>query len=421
MSEITKAPEAPTVTEPVITEKVEAPAPQASETPEVPSAKEEAPAKEETATKEPEDPKPAPVATTETTVAEAAPTAAPTTEPAPAPVAQTAAETKAPEPVGAETVAGKPAGAEPVAEPTKKSIPLSNEQWGTISPSLEALYKKLPELLELAGYNEVFGVTLVYNEEAPEPAFTTLLILQKFLRANSDNLDKAVDQLVKTLKWRKEFKPLEALAGEHDRSRFDGLGYVQVNTVRGEILTWNIYGAVTDYKKTFGEVETFLKWRVALMEAAISKLDLPNATKPIPDLGKGADPYQLIQIHDYLNVSFFRMDPYAKTASKSTIELFRDYYPEMLSRKFFVNVPVVMGWVFSAMKLVLPKATIDKFQVLSYGEKLHEELGPQIPEAYGGKDLKDLKELGDPVRLTAVEAAPTTTPATAPAATTEAA
>lgn len=89
----------------------------------------------------------------------------------------------------------------------------------------------------------------------------------------------------------------------------------------------------------------FLRWRIALMEMGVSKLKLAEATTPIPDYGAGPDPYQGIQVHDYSNVSFLRMDPRAKAASKKTIELLGAHYPETLSRKFFVNVPLVMQWV----------------------------------------------------------------------------
>jgi hypothetical protein len=121
------------------------------------------------------------------------------------------------------------------------------------------------------------------------------------------------------------------------------------------------------------------------MELGIEKLGLASATTPIPDYGKGPDPYQGIQIHDYLRVSFLRMDPYAKAASRKTIETFQKYYPETLSRKFFVNVPVIMGWMFSAMRMFLAKETVKKFTVLSYGNQLAAELGPSVPEVYGGK------------------------------------
>ena len=74
-----------------------------------------------------------------------------------------------------------------------------------------------------------------------------------------------------------------------------------------------------------------------------------------------------------------------KAASRRTIDLFSKVYPETLSRKFFVNVPVVMGWMFQTFKLILPKETTRKFTVLSYGNQLASELGPNVPEVYGGK------------------------------------
>ena len=45
------------------------------------------------------------------------------------------------------------------------------------------------------------------------------------------------------------------------------------------------------------------------MEKSVQKLNLKNATKPIPNFGEGADPYQGFQVHDYLQVSFLRQDP----------------------------------------------------------------------------------------------------------------
>ncbi len=130
------------------------------------------------------------------------------------------------------------------------------------------------------------------------------------------------------------------------------------------------------------------------MELGLSHLDLSTATAPIPDYNCGPDPYQGIQVHDYLSVSFLRMDPYAKAASKKTIDVFQQFYPETLSRKFFVNVPVVMGWMFNAMKLVLAKETVKKFTVLSYGEQLATELSSNVPSEYGGAGGR-LKDVGE--------------------------
>ncbi|KAE9047907.1 Phosphatidylinositol transfer protein [Phytophthora rubi] len=262
-------------------------------------------------------------------------------------------------------------------------------EWPAIAEDhpINQLIKTLPSLIETAnGYNEVYGVTL-----DPSGPFTTKLILQKFLRANANDVDKAKTQLGETLAWRSSFKPLETLDEKFSKEVFGGLGYViEIEGVLGsenkkDVVTFNIYGAVKDNKATFGNLDQFLRWRVALMEKGIQKLKLNEATVPIPDYGEGLDPYQGIQVHDYLNISFLRQDPDVKVASRKTIDVFSKVYPEMLSRKFFVNVPVVMGWMFAAFKLFLPAETVRKFTVLSYGEQLFTELSDGVPEIYGGK------------------------------------
>jgi phosphatidylinositol transfer protein SFH5 len=135
------------------------------------------------------------------------------------------------------------------------------------------------------------------------------------------------------------------------------------------------------------------------MELGVSKLDLPSATKPIPNYGEGPDPYQGIQVHDYQSVSFLRMDPRAKAASKKTIELLGAHYPETLSRKFFVNVPLIMQWMFGAMKLFVSKETTNKFAVLSYGEYVATEIGSKkVPKEYGGEG-GSLSDIGQTLTL----------------------
>jgi hypothetical protein len=74
------------------------------------------------------------------------------------------------------------------------------------------------------------------------------------------------------------------------------------------------------------------------------------------------------------------------------------YYPETLSRKFFVNVPVVMGWLYAAMKLLVAKETMKKFTVLSYGNQLGPELGKGAPKEYGGEQ-GELKDIGEGMKL----------------------
>ncbi|KAF1947924.1 CRAL/TRIO domain-containing protein, partial [Clathrospora elynae] len=279
--------------------------------------------------------------------------------------------------------------------------PTQSPFWPETAPDhpLTKFYDAFEALVTEAQHNEVYGIELTRSKP-----FHTKLILQKFLRANQNDVDKAKQQLLDTLKWRKEFDPIKAAGETFETSRFEGLGYVlelegvpeSVN--KKDIATFNIYGAVKDNKKTFGDLNLFLRWRVGLMEKSIQALSLPTASTPIPDFNAGPDPYQGLQIHDYLQVSFLRQDPLVKAATKETIAILQRHYPETLSRKFFVNVPLVMGWLFSAMKLVVAKETTRKFTVLSYGKELAGELGRGVPKSYGG-DGGELGEVGKGMKL----------------------
>lgn len=128
------------------------------------------------------------------------------------------------------------------------------------------------------------------------------------------------------------------------------------------------------------------------MELTLEKLALPSATTPIPDFNTGPDPHQAIQIHDYLRVSFLRQPSEVKTASQKAIQLFTAHYPETLSKKYFVNVPLVMQWMFGAMQVFMSKETVKKMLWMSYGEELHKYLGDGVAGVYGGKgpELKDV-------------------------------
>lgn len=139
------------------------------------------------------------------------------------------------------------------------------------------------------------------------------------------------------------------------------------------------------------------------MELGVQKLNLPSITKPLEDGGE--DPYQMIQVHDYLSVSFFKMDPHVKTASQQIIKTFGMAYPELLAHKYFVNVPMVMGWMYAAMKLFLAPATLKKFHPMASGKSLAAEMpgiAQELPKEYGG-GKGTLPEVGEGIHLKAFE------------------
>ncbi|KAG5826027.1 hypothetical protein H9Q74_003903 [Fusarium xylarioides] len=262
------------------------------------------------------------------------------------------------------------------------AVPAENP--ATPETPLTKLNARLEDIFTKTLHKEMWGVQLTNIDHVP-----TKVVLQKFLRANNDDPVAAEKQLTQALEWRKKMNPTALVTQTFDKSKFGDLGYVTVH--KGEngketIITWNIYGAVKDNKATLGNVEEFIKWRAAIMELSVQKLKLDQVTEPIPEGGE--DPYQMIQVHDYLNVSFFRMDPAVKAASKETISVFSMAYPELLAHKYFVNVPAIMGWMFGAMKLFLAPATLRKFHPMTSGTTLATELKgivSTLPKEYGGQ------------------------------------
>lgn len=148
------------------------------------------------------------------------------------------------------------------------------------------------------------------------------------------------------------------------------------------------------------------------MELAVQELKLAQATSVLEY--DGEDPYQMVQVHDYLNLSFLRLNPNLRAATKKTIDVFTTAYPELLREKFFVNVPALMGWMFAAMKVFLSKNTTRKFHPISNGANLGREFNAavkeKLPKAYGGNGPA-LQESARTVKLEE----PTSAPAPAPA------
>lgn len=254
---------------------------------------------------------------------------------------------------------------------------------------------KLEELFRSAkasSHPEIWGVVLA----DPATHVPSQIVFQKYLNANDGDLVKAKDQLKKTLEWRAKNKPLELIKDSYSKEKFGGLGYITSYTdstssgVEGkEVFTWNVYGVVKDFGKTFDDMDAFIDWRVALMEMAMHELDIGSATLPITAEN---DPYKLYQIHDYKSISFFRSPPAVRAAAKKTVEVLALAYPETLREKFFINVPAVMGFMYGVMKLFVAPKTIKKFHPMSNGGALAAEfgdskvkgLGEKLPKEYGG-------------------------------------
>ncbi|RDA90256.1 hypothetical protein CP533_4615, partial [Ophiocordyceps camponoti-saundersi (nom. inval.)] len=294
------------------------------------------------------------------------------------------------------------------------------------------LMGRLTGIKNKAQHSEMWGVELGYDSLA------TRVILIKFLRANDWVVSHAADQLVRALQWRKMWKPLAQLAGEHERSKFDGFGYVTVHrpkvkkegregagAVSGSrpllevpsasgprledspgsasrpelpawtppddgphnvVVTWNLYGAIKKKDDTFGDLNDFIRYRIALMELGIQTLGINNVREALDPSGE--DPFRIIQVHDHPKFRSWALDARLRTISAQIMLDFAMAYPETVARKFMVNVPRVMDWTYAGLQFIIPSATFRKVKPLSSRAKLGSELKSirgTLPEDYGGE------------------------------------
>lgn len=116
-------------------------------------------------------------------------------------------------------------------------------------------------------YSNMYNNADIHSRSAPP--HTTLIILQKFLRANEGKLAEAKAQLLAALKWRKSYNPLAAKDEVFSKDKFGGLGYVtkvkgaklgdQKSPNEEDVVVFNIYGAAAkNSKETFGDTDAYV-------------------------------------------------------------------------------------------------------------------------------------------------------------------
>ncbi|KAJ3772673.1 CRAL-TRIO domain-containing protein [Lentinula raphanica] len=204
------------------------------------------------------------------------------------------------------------------------------------------------------------------------------VVLMKFLRARNLNVTEAKTMFIATLRWRDEFNVEAACKEEFPQDVFGSLGHIYGKDKAGRPVVFNVYGGNQDLKSVFGDVQRFLRWRVAFMEKSIELLDFENID-------------QMIQVHDYAGVSMTSRDANSKNAASEASSIFSSHYPEFLHKKYFVNVPSYMTWIFWLFKPLMPSATLAKMSVVGSGTSalgkalLPEIDAKQLPKRYGGE------------------------------------
>ncbi|KAG1723836.1 CRAL TRIO domain-containing protein [Suillus paluster] len=221
---------------------------------------------------------------------------------------------------------------------------------------------------------KLWGVTI--NPLIPKDARVSV-VLMKFLRARNLNPLEAKDMFISTLRWRKSFNVDEAMKEKFPEDVFGKLGKTYGKDKDGHPIAYNLYGANKDLDAVFGDTQRFLRWRVAFMEESIALLDFETVD-------------QMVQIHDYEGVGMSSRTPASKNAASEASSIFQGHYPEFLAKKFFVNVPSFLTWIFWIFKPLLSAATVAKMSVVGSGPKtIGSALLPvipadQLPKRYGG-------------------------------------
>ncbi|CCH59476.1 hypothetical protein TBLA_0B06530 [Henningerozyma blattae CBS 6284] len=253
----------------------------------------------------------------------------------------------------------------------------------------EKVYKELPAIIEkkCSGYDELYGYKLNYGDKDKE--LVTKYFDESIARALIFKLCKAYDfkyddvktHIIDILNWRKKFNPLDAAFKEKHNETLQTIGLVThypTAKPNKQVITWNLYGAISGKKEYFKDVDAFVRYRVGLMERGLRLLDFEND-----------DNSYMAQVHDYKGVSMFKMDSDTKKCTRQVIAIFQEFYPELLSSKYFINVPSILVWVFDVIKTFVDSNTKKKFVLLGDGKKLGSHL-PECPSKdYGGEDTKN--------------------------------
>ncbi|EDR14613.1 uncharacterized protein LACBIDRAFT_305410 [Laccaria bicolor S238N-H82] len=221
----------------------------------------------------------------------------------------------------------------------------------------------------------LWGVKI--DPTSPKDARVSVVLL-KFLRARNLSVSEAREMLRNTLRWRELFDLNAAMKEEFPEELFGGLGGIHGHDKEGRPIVYNLYGGGQDLKAVFSDVQRFIRWRVVQMEKCVTLLDFTEVD-------------QTLQIHDYDGLGLSSRDANSKNAASEVTNIFQSHYPELLYKKFFINVPTIMNWIFWAFKPLISANTLAKLSVVGSGHHAIKKAllpfidGKQLPKRYGGE------------------------------------
>jgi len=295
--------------------------------------------------------------------------------------------------MASETTETTPAAAEPAPQSTEPKVEaatiaeapepqnvltekFTDDEWKAI----KELRGKLSDVLKDAEPDStsatIWGVTL----DPSKPDARQSVVLLKFLKARNMQAGEAATMLTETLKWRAEWNIDAIMKEEFPQDVYGPLGHIYGTDKLGHPVVYNVYGTASkDLERVFGDVKRFLRWRIQFMEKAVAMLNFETLD-------------QMIQVHDYDGVSLLSSrDANSKEAAREASSIFQNHYPELLYKKFFVNVPSFLTWIYWIFKNLVNPRTLAKMQVVGTGPgTISSALLPfidakELPTRYGGE------------------------------------
>ncbi|KAL3517703.1 hypothetical protein ACH5RR_020292 [Cinchona calisaya] len=175
----------------------------------------------------------------------------------------------------------------------------------------------------------------------------TNIILMKFLKAKDYKVSDAFAMLSKMMKWRRDFK-VDGILDEKLCPELENVWRINGVDKEGRPLCYLSFRDFPDKEmkkkllRADGKLEEFLRWRIQCIEKGIQMLNFnPGGTNCI------------VQISDFKNAPRQSIKE-LRWFCKKMINLLHDYYPGIMYKDLFINVPL---WFFAMNALNLRQIT----------------------------------------------------------------
>jgi hypothetical protein len=200
-------------------------------------------------------------------------------------------------------------------------------------------------------------------------SFCSPKCLERYLRANSWNLDEAKKSLLCTLDWRFSYKPHLIDPSSVEEESLTGKNYINGYDKEGKAIIY-----LRNHLENSSNYARMARFLVFTIEAAIKKME-----KQMPHQEK------IVFICDFKNLSATNSVPLP--VSKYFLHLFSKHYPERLGTFYGMSAPWYFTFFFSLISPFMADVTKSKLKLLKPG---HPELFRSID-----KDVLEKEFLGE--------------------------